>query len=74
MGQKKRSGKITQNVITKAALDHAKDGQSVQMSQKSKVYEGGKSEMRPLEQLRSRDPTSIYCIGDNSNILKFDVG
>lgn len=30
--------------------------------------------MRPLDVLRSDDPTSIYCIGDNSNILKFSVG
>lgn len=62
-------------MITKAALDGAaKDLQSVKTSHQSRVFEGGRPEMRTLDELRTRDPTSIYCIGDNTNILKFDVG
>lgn len=30
--------------------------------------------MRDVKELRSEDPKRIYCIGDNQNILKFDVG
>ena len=37
-------------------------------------FEGGAPEMKNLEQLKSDDPTAIYCIGDNINILKFEIG
>jgi len=40
----------------------------------SKQMEGGAPEMKPLEMLKCEDPGEIYCIGDNSNILKFAIG
>lgn len=30
--------------------------------------------MQPIEKLQSDDPSHIYCIGDNYNILKFEIG
>ena len=30
--------------------------------------------MRPIETLQSDDPSHIYCIGDNYNVLKFEIG
>lgn len=30
--------------------------------------------MKNIEQLKSADPTAIFCIGDNINILKFEIG
>ena len=37
-------------------------------------FEGGMPEMQVLERLKSDDPTAIYCIGDNINMLKFEIG
>lgn len=42
---------------------------------KSKTkLEGGAPEMKEIQFLKSDDPTDIYCIGDNINILKFTIG
>lgn len=30
--------------------------------------------MQPVEKLQSDDPNHIYCIGDNINVLKFEIG
>jgi hypothetical protein len=30
--------------------------------------------MKAIELLQSDDPSHIYCIGDNYNILKFEIG
>ena len=31
-------------------------------------------EMKPIQDLKSNDPSVIYCIGDNINLLKFEIG
>ena len=36
--------------------------------------EGGMPEIKELEYLKTKDPTEVYCFGDNTTILKFEVG
>jgi hypothetical protein len=30
--------------------------------------------MKPIDKLKSNDPNIIYCIGDNTTVLKFEIG
>ena len=37
-------------------------------------FEGGAPEMRDIALLKTQDPTEIYCFGDNTAVLKFEIG
>lgn len=82
------SGQMKLNPISRKGSGNLGDGfafkskqpASKHISSKSSVassrakFEGGAPEMKKLEELRSDDPTHIYCIGDNKAVLKFEIG
>ena len=74
---KKQGGVVTASPVS-GSLKKAKPKLAASQQPKGIGFkddlEGGAPEMKPLIKLQSRDTTDVYCVGDNLNILKFEVG